>query len=148
EVTDLQEAARTLGLQITILNASSNDDLDAAFAKLAQMRVDALLVATDAFFFTRANQIVALAARLAIPTVYHRRGFATAGGLITYGSIVEENYRVFGEYAGRILNGAKPGDLPVQQATKVELIINLKTANALGLTVPPMLLARADAVIE
>jgi putative ABC transport system substrate-binding protein len=148
EATDLPEAARALGVQVRILNASTAPDIDAAFAGLAQMRADAVLVATDPFFFIRANQIVALAARYSVPALYFRREFTAAGGLMSYGSSAAENYRVVGDYVGRILNGAKPGDLPVQLAAKYELIINLKTAKTLGLEVPPGLSASADEVIE
>jgi putative ABC transport system substrate-binding protein len=148
EAADLPEAARALGVQVKFLNASTARDLDVAFASLAQMRTEAVLVATDPFFFTRANQIVALAARYSVPALYFRREFTAAGGLMSYGSSAAENYRVVGDYAGRILNGAKPGDLPVQLAAKYELIINLKTARTLGLEVPPGLSASADEVIE
>jgi ABC-type uncharacterized transport system substrate-binding protein len=148
QVSDLQTAARSVGQEITILNTRTIRDIDAAFATLAQMRADALLVATDAFFLTRATQLVVLAARHAIPTLYFRREFAAAGGLMSYGSNINESYRVVGVYAARILKGEKPGDLPIQRSTKFELVVNLSTANALGLEIPPMLLARADEVIE
>ena len=147
-VSDIQTAARSVGQEITILNASTIRDIDAAFARLAQMRADALLVAGDPFFFNRAAQLVVLAARHAIPSLYSRREFAAAGGLMSYGSTFNDIYRLVGVYAARILKGEKPGDLPIQLATKLELVINLKTAQALGLAVPPMLLARADEVIE
>jgi putative tryptophan/tyrosine transport system substrate-binding protein len=148
QLSDLQTAARSVGQEITILNTRTIRDIDAAFATLAQMRADALLVATDAFFLTRATQLVVLAARHAIPTLYFRREFAAAGGLMSYGSNINESYRVVGVYAARILKGEKPGDLPIQRSTKFELVVNLSTANALGLEIPPMLLARADEVIE
>jgi putative ABC transport system substrate-binding protein len=147
-VSDIQTAARSVGQEITILNASTIRDIDAAFARLAQMRADALLVASDPFFFNRAAQLVVLAARHAIPSLYSRREFAAAGGLMSYGSTFNDIYRLVGVYAARILKGEKPGDLPIQLATKFELVINLSTARALGLEVPPTLLARADEVIE
>jgi putative tryptophan/tyrosine transport system substrate-binding protein len=148
QLNDIQTAARSVGQEINILNASTIRDIDAAFAKLVQMRADALLVATDAFFFTRAPQLVVLAARHAIPTVYFRREFAAAGGLMSYAANSNESYRLLGVYAGRLLKGEKPGDLPIQRSTKFELVINVSTARALGLEVPPTLLARADEVIE
>jgi len=148
ETADLPEAARTLGLQLKILNAANDEQLEAAFARMQQMRADALFVATEPFFFSRARQIVTLAARAAIPAAYFRREFTTVGGLMSYGSNADDNYRVLGDYAGRILKGAKAGDLPVQQATRFELVINLKTTKVLGLEVPPTLLGRADEVIE
>jgi putative tryptophan/tyrosine transport system substrate-binding protein len=148
QVGDIQAAARSIGQEVTILNARTIRDIDAAFAMLAQMRADALLVVTDAFFFTRAAQLVVLAARHAIPTVYFRREFVAAGGLMSYGSNVDESYRLLGVYGARIIKGEKPGDLPIQRPTKLELVINLSTAKALGLEIPPTLLARADEVIE
>jgi putative tryptophan/tyrosine transport system substrate-binding protein len=148
QVNDIQIAARNVGQQIDILNASTIREIDAAFARLAQTRVDALLVAADPVFFNRASQLVVLATRHAIPALYSRREFVAVGGLMSYGSDADEGYRTAGVYAGRILKGEKPGDLPIQLQTKFELVINLKTAKALGLTVPPMLLARADEVIE
>jgi putative ABC transport system substrate-binding protein len=148
QLNDIQAAARSAGRDINILNASTIRDIDAAFAKLVQMRADALLVTTDAFFFTHAPQLVVLAARHAIPTVYFRREFAAAGGLMSYAANSDESYRLLGVYAARILKGEKPGDLPIQRATKFELVINVSTARALGLEIPPALLARADEVIE
>jgi putative ABC transport system substrate-binding protein len=148
QVSDIQTAARSVGQQITVLNASTIRDIEAAFATLAQMRADALLVATDPFFFTRAAQLVVLAARHAIPTVYSRREFAAAGGLMSYGANQNDSYRVLGVYAARILKGEKPADLPIQRPTKFELVINLSTAKALGLEIPPPLLAHADDLIE
>jgi putative ABC transport system substrate-binding protein len=149
EVTSLQEPARSLGTDLKILYIPGTDDgLDQAFARLGEMRPDAVLVGTDPFFFTRANQIAILMARLGIPALYHRREFAAAGGLMSYGSNPTEFYRAAGEYTGRILKGEKAGDLPIQQPTTFELVINLRTAKALGLTVPQTLLALADEVIE
>jgi len=148
QVNDIQSAARGVGQEIVVLNASTVRDIDAAFATLAQMRADALLVATDAFFFTRVQQFVVLTARHAIPTIFWRREFATAGGLMSYGTNIDEVYRLAAVYAGRILKGEKPSDLPIQLSTKFELVINLTTVRALGLDVPPTLLARADEVIE
>jgi putative ABC transport system substrate-binding protein len=148
QVSDIQAAAQSIGQDINILNARTIRDIDAAFATLAQMRADALLVATDPFFFTRATQLVVLSARHAIPTLYSRREFAAAGGLLSYGPNQDESYRLLGVYAARILKGEKPGDLPIQLPTKFDLVINLSTANALGLEIPPTLLANADEVIE
>jgi putative ABC transport system substrate-binding protein len=148
QVNDLQAAARSAGQEIDVLKASTIRDIDAAFARLAQMRPDALLIVTDAFFFTRAQQFVVLAARYAIPTLFSRREFAAAGGLMSYGTNADEYYRVAGVYAGRILKGEKPGDLPIQLPTKFELVINLTMVKALGIDVPATLLARADEVIE
>jgi putative ABC transport system substrate-binding protein len=148
QVNDIRSAARNVGQQIDILNASTIREIDAAFAKLARMGVDALLVAADPVFFNRSSQIVVLATRHAIPALYSRREFVAVGGLMSYGSTTEESYRMAGVYAGRILKGEKPGDLPVQQPTKFELVINLSTARALDIDVPATLLARADEVIE
>ena len=148
QLNDIQAAARSAGQDIHILNASTIRDIDAAFAKLVQMRADALLVTTDSFFFTHAPQLVVLSARHAIPTVYFRREFATAGGLMSYAATSDESYRLLGGYAARILKGEKPGDLPIQRSTKFELVINVSTGRALGLEIPPTLLARADEVIE
>lgn len=148
QVVETQAAARIVGLQIKVLNASTERDIDAAFASLVQMRANALLVATDAFFFNHANQLVALAARHKIPTLYFRREFAAAGGLMSYGSNPDQSIRQVGVYAGRILKGAKPADLPVMLPTRFEFVINLKTAKALGLKVASSVLLRADRVIE
>jgi putative ABC transport system substrate-binding protein len=145
---DVQDAARALGLQTRIVNASTERDLDTAFATLAQMRPDALFVEADPLFFTHADRLVAAAARLALPASYFRREFVAAGGLMGYAASIEGIARVNGEYAGRILKGEKPGDLPVQQATKFELVLNLKTAKTLGLEVPTSMLLLADEVIE
>ena len=146
-VRDIEAAGRTMGLRIGIVRASSNQDLDAAFAMIAQQRADALIVSADAVFSSQREQLIALAARHAVPTMYWLREFVVASGLISYG-INFDMYHQAGAYVGRILKGAKPADLPVQQPTKYELVINLKTAKALGLEVPPTLLARADEVIE
>jgi putative ABC transport system substrate-binding protein len=146
ESSEVQAAAR--GKPVKILSASTERDIDLTFEDLKQMRVDALLVAADPFLFARADQLVALAAQHAIPTLYFRSEFAQAGGLISYGSNFADFFRVIGLYAGQILKGAKPAELPVQQPTKFELVINLKTAKALGLDVPLSLLTRADEVIE
>jgi putative ABC transport system substrate-binding protein len=146
--TEIQEAARALGLQIVVLQASSEIDIERAFASTDQRRANALLVPAEIFFLNRRDQLVALAARHVIPTVYAYREFPAAGGLISYGASLAEIYRQQGLYVGKILKGAKPADLPVQQAVKIELAINLKTARALGLTVPLSLLGRADEVIE
>jgi putative ABC transport system substrate-binding protein len=145
---DVQAAARSVGLEIVVLRASTERDLDAVFANLSQQRVGALVVGADAFFNSRSEQLAALALRYAVPSIYQYRPFAAAGGLMSYGGNIAESYRQVGVYVGRILKGEKPADLPVQQFTKVELILNLKTARALGLTVPLTLLGRADEVIE
>jgi putative tryptophan/tyrosine transport system substrate-binding protein len=145
---DLQAAARTLGLQLPVLNADSEGEFDAVFATLVQLRAGALLISQDVFFNSRSEQLAALTVRHAVPAIAQPREFAAAGGLMSYGASVTEPYRQVGVYVGRILKGEKIGDLPVQQATKVELTINLKTAKALGLTVPLALLTRADEVIE
>ena len=144
----LQAEARILGLQLQVLHASTEREIDQVFATLVQLRAGGLVIATDPFFLTRSEQFAALALRHAIPSIFQYRAFATAGGLMSYGTSIEDLNRQAGIYTGRILKGEKPADLPVQQATKVELIINLKTAKALGLTVPLPLLARADEVIE
>jgi putative ABC transport system substrate-binding protein len=146
--TDLQAAVRTLGLELHDLNAASEGEFDTVFATLVRMRAGALVINTDPFFNSRSEQLAALAVRHAVPAIAQPREFAAAGGLMSYGASVTEPYRHVGVYAGRILKGEKIGDLPVQQATKVELTINLKTAKALGLTVPLALLTRADEVIE
>jgi putative ABC transport system substrate-binding protein len=148
KVGDIRDAARSVGQEIDVLNASTIPDIDSAFARVAQMRAEALLVMGDPLFFNRLSQLVVLAARHAIPALYFRREFAAAGGLMSYGSNADEVYHVVGVYAGRILKGEKPGDLPVQLPTKFELVINLSTARALGIDVPSTLLARADEVIE
>jgi putative ABC transport system substrate-binding protein len=143
-----EEAARAKGLQLSILNASTESEIDAAFAGVVDLKADGLIIAADPFFDTRREQLVAPAARYRIPTIYFEREFSMAGGLISYGSSLSDAYRQMGIYAGRILKGEKPADLPIQQPTKFEFIINLKTARELGLTVPPTLLTSADEVIE
>jgi putative ABC transport system substrate-binding protein len=145
---DLQAASRSLGLQLHVLRASTERDIDSAFATLVKLPVDALVTGADVFFIARRDQLVALAARHALPAIYFTREFVEAGGLMSYGGSFTEGYRLVGAYIGRILKGEKAADLPVQQATKVELIINLKTAKSLGLTVPLTLQASADEVIE
>ena len=148
ETKELNEAARTLGLETRNLNAASESEIDAAFATLANERSVPLVVSSDNLFTDRPVRLVALAARHAIPTIFPYRWFAAVGGLMSYGPDLADAYRLVGTYAGRILNGAKPADLPVQQVVKVELVVNLKTAKALGLEVPPSLRDRADEVIE
>jgi putative tryptophan/tyrosine transport system substrate-binding protein len=145
---DIQEAASSLRQQIQVLDVSSEDEMDSAFATLARLHASALLVVTDNFFVSRREQLVERAARYAIPTIYENRDFTAAGGLMSYGASLLEVYRQAGVYVGLILKGTKPTDLPVLQPTKFELVINLRTARALGLTIPPSLLASADEVIE
>ena len=145
---DLQSTARTLGLQLHILHASTERDFDAVFATLAQLRVGALVIAPDAFFISRNEQLGALTARHAVPAITQFREFAAAGGLMSYGGSLSEPIRQVGIYAGRILKGERPDNLPVQQPMKVELVINLRTAKALGITVPQSVQNRADEVIE
>jgi putative tryptophan/tyrosine transport system substrate-binding protein len=148
QLRDLQEAARAINLQIHVLRASTDREIDAAFETVAQRRIPAFYVAADAFFDTRRDKLVVLAVRHAVPTMYHFREFAATGGLVSYGVDISDAYRLLGVYTGRILKGAKPADLPVRQPTKFELVINLKTARALGLEVPSNLSARANEVIE
>ena len=145
---DLQAAARTLGLELHILQASTERDFDSVFATLARLRAGGLVIGADPFFNGRIEQLAALTLRNAVPTIYQFREFAAAGGLMSYGSSNTELFRLAGTYTGRILKGEKPADLPVQQATRIELIINMKSATALGLTFPITLLGRADEVIE
>jgi ABC-type uncharacterized transport system substrate-binding protein len=148
EERELNAAAGALGLVIHVLRASSENDVTAAFATIVQQGAGAVIVSFDAFFLSRNDQFVALAARHSLPAIYHWREFAESGGLMAYGTNLVDAYRQTGIYAGKILQGAKPVDLPVWRQTKAELVINLKTAKALGLTVPPTLLTRADEVIE
>jgi putative ABC transport system substrate-binding protein len=145
---DLQAAARALGLRMHVLQASTDRDLDAVVATSEQLRASGLIISSDSFFFTRSERIAALALRHTVPTIFGFREFATAGGLMSYGGSIADSHRWVGIYIGRILKGEKPAELPVLQATKLELVINLKTAKALGITVPLPLLARADEVIE
>ena len=148
QLKEVEEAARTLGLQTQVLHASTELELDTTFATLGQLRVGALQVCADPSFNSRRDHIVALAARHAIPAIYEQREFAVVGGLASYGTSLADAYHQLGIYTGRVLNGDKPADLPVTQSTKYEFIINLKTANALGLEISPTLSARADEVIE
>ena len=145
---ELQAASRTFGLQLNVFHASADGDFDMVFASLLKLHAGALVIGSDPFFNSRSEQLAALAICHAVPTIYQYRAFAAAGGLMSYGGSFTEPFRQIGVYTGRILKGEKPADLPVVQSAKVELIINLKTAKALGLTVPPSVLARADEVIE
>jgi putative ABC transport system substrate-binding protein len=148
QLEDIKEAARSLGLQIRVVNASSEHDIDAAFVSLSQQGIGALVSGVDPFFDTRRDQIVALAAHYAAPTIYGQRPYVVAGGLMSYAPSFVEAYRQAGMYAGRILKGEKPADLPVMRPTKFELVINLKTAKVLGLKVPVPMQLLADEVIE
>jgi putative ABC transport system substrate-binding protein len=147
-IGDGQEAAHAKGLQLHILRASTESEIDGIFASLVQLQAGALVVSPNAFFGSRREQLVTLASRHALPAIYTSREDPTAGGLISYGASLTSVFRQLGSYAGKILKGAKPADLPVQQPTRFELVVNLKAARALGLTVPPSILARADEVIE
>jgi putative ABC transport system substrate-binding protein len=147
-ISDVETAARSLGLRIEVFNASTESEIDTAFAALSAHRLGALLVANNPLFTTRRERMIALAGRYAVPTMYVQREFADAGGLISYGTSLIDVYRLVGSYAGRILKGDKPADLPVIQPTKFELVINLKTAKALGLTIPSGVMAITDEVIE
>jgi putative ABC transport system substrate-binding protein len=148
QLRDLQAAARAIGQQLRVLNASTEPEINAAFAALVNQRDTALLVTNDPLFTGRREQLVALAARYAVPTIYDRREYAMAGGLMSYGTNYLDGYHKLGFYASKILNGAKPADLPVEQSTKFELVINVRTAKTLGVAIPPTLLALADEVIE
>jgi putative ABC transport system substrate-binding protein len=148
QLREVQEASVPLGVQLVIVHANTESGFDAAFSTVVQQRSGALLVCASPFFNTRREQLVVQAARHALPTIYEWRDFAEAGGLMSYGTSLADAYRQAGVYAGRILKGAKPADLPVVQSTKFEVVINLNTAKALGLTIPPGLLAIADGVIE
>jgi putative ABC transport system substrate-binding protein len=147
-IGDAQEATRAKGVRLQVLKAATEAEIESAFASLAPLQAGALIVAGDPFFFTRGEQLVALASHHSIPAIYGFREFATVSGLISYGASLTASYRQSGVYAGKILQGTKPAELPIQQPTTFELVINLKTAKALGLTVPQSLLARADEVIE
>ena len=148
QLRDLQAAAHTFGLQLRIVHASIERDFDTVFANLAQLRPGALVISNDAFFNGRIQQLAELSLRHAVPAVFENREFVAAGGLMSYGGSLPDAYRLAGVYAARILKGEKPGDLPVQQSTKIQMLLNLKTAKALGITVPLALLGRADEVIE
>ncbi len=143
-----QSAAHTLGLDLHVLNASTEGDFETVFAKVIELKAGGLVISGDAFFSSRSNQLAALSVQHAVPAIYQWREFAAAGGLASYGANITDTHRLAGIYAGRILKGDKPADLPVQQATKVEMYINLKTAKALGITIPLPLSGRADEVIE
>ena len=148
ETKDLNQAMDAAGLQLLILEVTAESGFEVAFASAVQPRAGGLLVSADAFFTSKRDQIIELAARHRLPAAYPWREYALAGGLMSYGASIPDAYRLLGDYAARILKGAKPADLPVLQPTKFELVINLKTAKALGLAIPPTLLARADEVIE
>jgi putative tryptophan/tyrosine transport system substrate-binding protein len=147
-IKQFQTAARALGLELHILNASTERDFDEVFAKVIQLRAGGLVIGPDSFFTGWSEQLGALAVRHSVPAIYHNREFVVAGGLLSYGADTTDAYRLAGIYVGRVLKGEKPADLPVQEATKVELYINLKTAKALGITIPNTLIGRADEVFE
>ena len=148
QLEDMRAAAHAISQDILTFNAANESEIDSAFAKLMRDRAGALLVGNDSLFVLRREQIVALAARYAVPAMFFLREFVTAGGLVSYGTGLNDAYRQVGNYVGKILKGSKPADLPVQQTAKIELVVNLRAAKALGLTIPPTLLARADEVIE
>ena len=148
QIGDIETAARTFGVDLVIVNAASESDLEAAFASLVQQRINAIIIGGDQFFLSRRDQLTALAARNAMPAIYYLREYVAAGGLASYGTNVSDSFRQAGIYAGRILKGERPGDLPVMLPTKFEIVINLKTAKVLGLAIPDKLLATADEVIE
>jgi len=145
---EVQAAARALGLELHVLNASTDDEIDGGFAKLIEMRAGGLVIAPDTFFNSRIERLAALAFHHSVPTIYEWREFAVAGGLVSYGSAIADSYRLAGNYVGRVLKGDKTADLPVQQVTRFEMFINLKTAKALGISVPNTLIGRADELIE
>ena len=145
---EIEIAANVLGQKLVVVRASTSADIDAAFVTLSEQRIGALFLHADAYFASRYEQLAALTVRYAIPTIFYVRDFVTAGGLMSYGPNIADAYRRAGVYSARILNGEKPGELPVEQSVKVELSINLKTAKALGITVPNTLIGRADEVIE
>jgi len=147
-IQEVQQAARAKGVQLHVLKASSETEIDAAFASLIELHAGALVVSADPFLSSRRDQLVALASRHAVPSIYAWREFAASGGLISYGASLTSAFHLLGTYAGKVLKGANPAEMPVQQATKFELVINIKTAKSLGLTVPPPLLVQADDVIE
>jgi putative ABC transport system substrate-binding protein len=148
QVREMQAAAQSLGLHIQVLHANTDDDLMGAFATLRQLRAGALLIGADPFFTNRSRQLAIMALSQGLPAAYQYRGFVASGGLMSYGSSLASAYREAGVYVGRILKGDKPADLPIQQSTKIDLMVNLTTASALGLSVPQSLLARADEIIE
>jgi putative ABC transport system substrate-binding protein len=147
-VAEVQTAGSAIGRQIEVVTAGTNSEIDTAFATLVKKRADAFLISSDVLFVTRRVQLLTLAARHAVPAMYHRREFAEAGGLMSYGSDLADQFRQTGVYAGRILKGEKPADMPVQLPIRFELVINLQTAKTLGIEIPATLLARADEVIE